>query len=100
MILGGQAPRQQADRGDRQLSCGELLQSLREQPTRSRRVDPVVRGILRQTEDVVAVREERRVTRAPVELSRVELREMREEARSRAPFVVRTARDFCNQCGV
>jgi hypothetical protein len=52
------------------------------------------------TEDVVAVREERRVARAPVELSCVELREMREEARRRAPFVVRTARDFFDQGGV
>jgi hypothetical protein len=97
MVLCGQKTRQQRHRRDRQRSVDELLEDPGKQPTRARRLDPVVRGVVGQAEGVAAVLEERRMARTQVEPPRVELREMGDELRRRVPLVACAARHFCDQ---
>jgi hypothetical protein len=100
MVLGGQVTRQQPHRRHRQRPVRELLEDPGKQPTRACRLDPVVRGIVGQAEDVAAIGEERRMALAQKEPPRVELGEVGDELRRRVPLVARAARHLCDQRAV
>jgi len=66
-------PPQQGGRRHRQLARREHVQDHREARRRPRRLHPRLRFVLRQTEMLLAVREQRRIPQTQIEVPRIEL---------------------------
>src|SRR5258708_21738151 len=74
MVLGSEVRTEHPDRREGQSARGERVQDDGKTPTRSRRVDPIAGGVLREPEDLRAVREEGTVALGGIEgRSRVQL---------------------------
>jgi hypothetical protein len=71
---------------DVQRAVGEQIEDSRKAAAQPSRLDPVVRGVLGQAQRARAVREERAVALAQVELARVELGEVCDQLDGRAPL--------------
>ena len=78
-IFGSQMWRQETDGAQVQLSRRKLLEELRELAARPSGLDPLVGGILREMEYVHAVGVHRGVAGRDVQLSRVDLGDLRDD---------------------
>ena len=91
---------QQSDRRQVERALREAFQDHRKAAGGARGLDPVVGLVLREVQDLVAVREQGRKAFPQVQVPGVELDEMRDEARGRTAFGLRELADRRDQLGI
>jgi hypothetical protein len=82
-VLVGQVRGEHDDPGDMQPTIGDRREDLREPSGRARGANPLVRDLRGHAQVTRAVREHRRARRLSVQVTRVDLRDVREERRRR-----------------
>jgi hypothetical protein len=94
VVAGRQVGRQQSQRGHVHGAARQALEHDREASSETRRLDAVVRRVLREAEHPTAVPEERRPAGRQVQAARVELGQVCHEPRRGAALLARATEDL------
>jgi hypothetical protein len=93
-VLACQVRRQDPDGGQVQRPVREHVEQDGEPPGGVGNLDPVVGAVLGQLEDLGAIREERLASGAPIQLPRIELRQVGHQRGRRLPLAARQTADL------
>jgi len=97
VVLGREVRSQQPDGRQAHAALDQQLQDYRESPRGASDLDPVVRLVLGEREHMAAVREERGIALAEVDVTGVELCEVRDELGGGHALSRRETLDPCDE---
>jgi len=100
MILRRQVRRQEPERREIETAGREPLEDDGKLARCARGLDAAVRGMLREVQDLDAVREQRRASFAEIKLAGIELGQMSDETHGRLALASRQVLDLREECVV